>query len=45
LWPLKRHNQSVRRTGSSPHFERWATIFQPPDEEEMLLFDKPVAEG
>jgi predicted kinase len=27
------------------HFERWATIFQPPDEEEILLFDKPVAEG
>jgi len=27
------------------HFEEWATIFQPPDEEEILLFDKPVAEG
>jgi hypothetical protein len=27
------------------HFETWATIFQPPDEEEILLFDKPVAEG
>jgi predicted kinase len=26
------------------HFEKWATIFQPPDEEEFLLFDKPVAE-
>lgn len=26
------------------HFERWAEIFQPPDEEEMLLFDNPVAE-
>jgi hypothetical protein len=25
------------------HFEEWATIFQPPDEEEMLLFDEPVA--
>jgi predicted kinase len=24
------------------HFERWATIFQPPDEEEMLLFDTPA---
>src|SRR6266513_926250 len=23
-------------------FEKWATIFQPPDEEEFLLFDKPV---
>src|SRR6266508_1426905 len=27
------------------HFEEWATVFQPPDEEEILLFDKPVAEG
>jgi predicted kinase len=27
------------------HFEEWATIFQPPDEDEFLLFDKPVAEG
>jgi predicted kinase len=27
------------------HFERWATVFQPPDEEEILLFDEPVAEG
>jgi hypothetical protein len=27
------------------HFEKWATIFQPPDEGEILLFDKPVAEG
>jgi predicted kinase len=27
------------------HFEGWATIFQPPDEEELLLFDHPVAEG
>lgn len=26
------------------HLERWATVFQPPDEEELLLFDKPVAE-
>ena len=24
------------------HFEEWATIFQPPDEEELLLFDEPV---
>jgi predicted kinase len=24
------------------HFETWATIFQPPDEEEMQLFDGPV---
>src|SRR5207244_828485 len=26
------------------HFEEWAAIFQPPDAEEFLLFDKPVAE-
>ncbi len=25
------------------HFEEWATMFQPPDEEEFLLFDKPIA--
>ena len=24
------------------HFEEWATIFQPPDEEEFQLFDEPV---
>lgn len=27
------------------HFEEWATIFQPPDLEEILLFDKPIVEG
>jgi predicted kinase len=27
------------------HFAQWATVFQPPDEEEMLLFDRPVAPG
>jgi predicted kinase len=27
------------------HFEVWATIFQPPDDEEILLFDQPVVEG
>ena len=27
------------------HFEQWAGSFQPPDEEELLLFDQPVAEG
>ncbi len=26
------------------HFEEWSTIFQPPDEQEFLLFDKPVVE-
>jgi len=24
------------------HFEQWATIFQPPDDDELLLFDEPV---
>jgi len=27
------------------HFERWATMFQSPDVEEILLFDKPATEG
>ena len=27
------------------HFETWATIFQPPDDDEMLLFDKPIADA
>ena len=27
------------------HFEGWATVFQRPDEEELRLFDEPVAEG
>jgi predicted kinase len=27
------------------HFETWATIFQPPDEEEFLLFDEPGGES
>jgi predicted kinase len=27
------------------HLEQWATIFQPPDEEEFLLFDQPVTDG
>jgi predicted kinase len=27
------------------HFEGWAVVFEPPDEEELLLFDEPVAEG
>jgi hypothetical protein len=26
------------------HFETWATIFQPPDDEEILLFDQPATE-
>jgi predicted kinase len=27
------------------HFEQWATVFEPPDEDEMRLFDAPVAEA
>jgi hypothetical protein len=27
------------------HLEQWTTISQPPDEEEVLLFDKALAEG
>lgn len=27
------------------HFEQWATNFQPPDEAELRLFDKPLTEG
>jgi predicted kinase len=27
------------------HFEKWATIFEPPNEQEMLLFDKPAAKS
>jgi predicted kinase len=27
------------------HFETWATMFQSPDEEEMLLFDKSASDG
>jgi predicted kinase len=44
----ERRNASGEWTASPmtrAHFERWATIFQPPDDEEILLFDKPVAEG
>jgi hypothetical protein len=26
------------------HFEEWATMFEPPDEEEILLFDKAIVE-
>jgi hypothetical protein len=27
------------------HFERWAASFEPPDEEELRLFDEPAAQG
>jgi predicted kinase len=47
-------NRAERRNvsdewGAAPitraHFEKWATIFQPPDEQEILLFDEPIVEG
>jgi len=44
----ERRNASGEWTASPmtrAHFEMWATIFQPPDEEEILLFDKPAVEG
>ncbi len=43
----ERRNASIEWTTAPmtrADFETWATIFQPPDEEEMQLFDKPVAE-
>ena len=27
------------------HFEQWATIFQPPDDDELRLFDQPITEA
>jgi hypothetical protein len=24
------------------HFEQWAEVFQPPDEDELALFDRPL---
>jgi len=45
--------RAARRTASgewtaSPitraHFEQWVTVFEPPDEEELLLFDTPTAD-
>jgi predicted kinase len=44
----ERRNASGEWTASPitrAHFEEWVTIFQPPDEEELLLFDKPIVEG
>jgi len=43
----ERRNASGEWTASPmtrAHFDEWATIFQPPDEEEFLLFDEPIAE-
>ena len=44
----ERRNASGEWTASPmtrAHFEEWATTFQPPDEEEILLFDTPLTEG
>jgi predicted kinase len=44
----ERRNASGEWTGAPiarAHLEQWATTFQPPDEEEFLLFDTPVTEG
>jgi hypothetical protein len=44
----ERRNVSGEWTASPmtrAHFEEWETIFQPPDEGEFRLFDKPVTEG
>src|SRR5215204_3814149 len=44
----ERRNASGEWTASPmtrDHFETWASIFQPPDEEEILLFDEFVADG
>ncbi len=43
----ERRNTSGEWTASPitrAHLETWATIFEPPDEEETALFDKPIAE-
>jgi predicted kinase len=43
----ERRNTSDEWTASPitrGHFESWATIFQPPDEDEVLLFDEPVVQ-
>jgi predicted kinase len=44
----ERRNASGEWTASPitrAHFETWATVFQPPDEEEIRLFDEPLYEG
>jgi predicted kinase len=43
--PMTRAVPSRWRATTRAHFERWATIFQPPDGEELLLFDEPVPEA
>jgi predicted kinase len=44
----ERRNASGEWTASPitrAHFEQWATTFQAPDEDEILLFDMPLAKG
>ena len=44
----ERRNVSDEWTASPitrAHFEEWVTIFQPPDEEELSLFDQPFVDG
>jgi predicted kinase len=44
----ERRNASGEWTASPmtwAHFEQWATIFEPPEEEEFLLIDEPVPEA
>ena len=44
----ERRNESGEWTASPikrAHFEEWITVFQPPDEDEKRLFDKPALDG
>ncbi|MBL7492889.1 ATP-binding protein [Frankia sp. AgB1.9] len=43
----RRRNESGEWSASPmtrAHFEQWATIFQPPSDEELRLYDEPVPE-
>jgi hypothetical protein len=45
---VERRNASGEWTAlpmTRAHFEGWATIFERPDDEELMWFDKPIAEG
>src|SRR3954452_286567 len=37
--------EGTAATMTRAHFEKWARIFQPPDEDELRLFDPPIAGG
>lgn len=43
------HRQASAEWSAAPmtraHFEEWATIYRPPDEEELGLFDEPLVAG